>query len=91
MQPLVVLLVLPIAVGIVAALCFPDAKSASLVATLASVLAVCLSVGLLGGMDRWSWLAAFMVSPLTVAFTVAAVVVCQGRLHEHARKPHSHA
>jgi hypothetical protein len=91
MEPIAILLALPVAVGVAAALCFPDVRSASLVAALASVLAVCISVSLLGGMDRWSWIAAFMVSPLTVAFTVAAVVVCQGRLREHARKPPHHA
>jgi hypothetical protein len=85
-QPLAVLLVLPIVVGVVAALCFSEARSATLAAALASVLSVSLSVCLLGGMDRWSWLAAFMVSPLTVAFTVAAVVVCHGRLRDHARR-----
>lgn len=91
MEPVAVLIVLPTLVGVAAALCFHDAKSASLAGALASVLAVSLVVSLLGGMDHWSWLAAFMVSPLTVGCAVAAVVVCQGRLREHHRKPRREA
>lgn len=79
MQPLFVLILLPVLIGVAAELLFRDARTASCVAMLGAALAVflCLMAGDPGG--SWNWLAALLVMPLPIAFALAAVVLCYGR------------
>jgi len=91
MQPLFVLVIMPLLVGVVAALIFRDTVRASLVAAIVStaILYTCLSV--LNPSGDWTILATFLVSPLTLAFALAAVVVVFGRGHAHPRTHRPHA
>ncbi|NDP42692.1 MAG: hypothetical protein GZ089_08250 [Aromatoleum sp.] len=85
MAPFVVLMVLPVLIGVISELHFRDTKNASLAAAVGSVLNVCLFVQILAPEGSWSWLAALLVSPLPVAFAVAAVFICHGRSNRHRR------
>ena len=86
MEPLVVLVVLPVLVGVGAELLFRDTSRASLAAAIASSLAVytCLWIGDPGG--TWNWLATFLVAPLVIAFSLATVLTCFGHF-EGRRRP----
>lgn len=86
MEPLVVLVVLPVLVGIGAELLFRDTARASLAAAIASSLGVyvCLRLGDPGG--TWNWLATFLVAPLAIAFSLATVLTCFGHF-EGRRRP----
>jgi hypothetical protein len=86
MEPLLVLVVLPMLVGIVAELAFRDAKRASLAAALGTTAIVCLSVQILDANAAWTWLAALLVSPLPIAFAVATALFLYGHLHARRRK-----
>ena len=87
MQPLLVLVVMPLLVGVLAALMFRDTRRASLAAALVStvILYACLST--LNPSGEWTVLATFLVSPLTLAFALLAVLVVFGHGHLH-RRPH---
>ena len=79
MEPLLILVVLPVIIGSVAEFVFRDAKKASLYAAVGSVLMVALSVIVLDPAARWGWIAAVLVAPLPVALAVAAVMFWYGR------------
>jgi hypothetical protein len=85
MQPLAVLIVLPVLVGVAAELLFRDTSRASLAAAVLSSLLVygCLAVLDPGG--TWNWLATFLVSPLAIAFSLATVLTCFGYLEGRRR------
>ena len=87
MQPLLVLVVMPLLVGVLAAIAFRDTRRASLAAALVStaILYACLST--LNPTGEWAALATFLVSPLTLAFALLAVLVVFGHGHLH-RRPH---
>jgi uncharacterized membrane protein len=92
MQPLgpyVVLFLLPVMIGIAAALCVRDTRKASLAATLGTILAVyvCLQAGDPEG--TWNWLAALLVLPMPVAFALVAVVLRHGRAQTRRRHARS--
>jgi hypothetical protein len=80
MEPLLVLVVLPVFVGIASELAFRDARNASLAAALGAALTVCLCVKLLDPDATWGWLAALLVSPLPIAFAVATALFLYGHL-----------
>ena len=84
MEPLAILVVLPVTIGIVAERVFARTAHAALAAALASAAVVLSSVTWLAPDERWSSLAALLVSPLPVALSLGTVVVCCGR---HARRP----
>ena len=90
MQPLAVLVVLPVVIGIAAELVFRDTARASLAAALLSSLAVYGCLATLDPGGTWNGLATFLVSPLAIAFA-ATVLTCfgyrEGR-HRH-RKRHA--
>ena len=85
LEPLVVLFLLPVLIGIASELYFRDTRHASLVAMLGATVAVylCLEVRDPGG--TWNGLAAFLVLPLPVAFALAAVLICYGRIQTRRR------
>jgi hypothetical protein len=81
LQPFVVLLLLPVMIGLASALWLRDARNASLVAALGSIVAIYTVLALLDPEGPWSGVAAFLVMPLPVASAVAAVLICYGRAH----------
>ena len=89
MEPLLVLVVLPMLVGIASELAFRDAKKASLAAALGATLAVILCVRALDPNATWGWLAALLVSPIPVAFAVATALFLYGHLRggRRGRRP----
>lgn len=91
MQPLAVLVVLPVLFGLAAQLLFRDTTRASLAAAVLSSLSVytCLSVLDPGG--TWNWLATFLVSPLAIACSLATVLTCFGYLEGRRRHRRRHA
>jgi hypothetical protein len=91
MEPLIVLVALPILIGIASELVFRDAKRASLAATLGTAAAICLCVHLLDAHARWSFLAALLVSPLPIACAVATALFLYGHLQEKERRRHPRA
>ena len=86
-EPLVVLFVLPVVIGIVAEALFRDTTRASCVATFASPLVVYLCLMYRDPDGTWNWLATLLISPLAIALALAAVMVCFGRAHVR-RHPH---
>jgi hypothetical protein len=91
MEPLVVLIVLPVLVGIGAQLLFGDASRASLAAAVASSLAVYACLWLGDPEGTWNGFATFLVAPLAIAFSLAAVLTCFGRFEGRRRPPGPHA
>ena len=89
MEPLLVLVVLPVAIGALAEAAFRDARRASIVAAVGSVLAVGIVVQALDRNESWSWVAAALVSPLPVSFAIATVLFWYGRATSRRRR-HRH-
>ncbi len=85
MEALVVLVVLPIAVGLVSEFAFRDTTRASLAAAILSSLTVYACLELLDPGGTWNALAGFLVSPLAIAFSLATVLTCFGMLQ--GRRP----
>lgn len=88
MEPLVFLVVLPIAIGIVSELLFRDTAHASLAAAIATTIILFLSLQLLAPAGLYNWLAVLLVSPLSIAAALAAVLILYG--HKHARRRRRH-
>ena len=84
MEPLVFLVVLPIAIGIVSELLFRDTAHASLAAAIATTIILFLSLQLLAPAGLYNWLAVLLVSPLSIAAALAAVLILYG--HKHTRR-----
>jgi hypothetical protein len=91
MEPLLVLVLLPVLVGIASELAFRDARNASLAAAAGSTLVVCLCVRALDPNAPWGWLAGLLVSPLPVAFAVATALFLYGHLRGGRRSKRRHA
>jgi len=87
-EPLVFLVVLPIAIGIVSELLFRDTTHASFVAAIATTLFLFLCLRLLAPAGLYNWLAVLLVSPLSIAAALAAVLILYG--HKHARRRRRH-
>lgn len=85
MEPLLVLVALPVLIGIASELVFRDARRASFAATIATGVAVCLCVHLLDAEARWSFFAALLVTPLPIACAVATALFLYGHLQERQR------
>jgi hypothetical protein len=86
MQPLLVLILLPVLIGVVSELIFRDARKASCAAMLGATLTVllCVQAGDPGG--AWNWLAALLVMPLPIAIALASVVLYNGRSQVRRRR-----
>jgi CHASE2 domain-containing sensor protein len=86
MEPLAVLVVMPVLIGAAAAFAFHDTTRASLAAGVLSsaLIYACLSSLDPGG--TWNGLATFLVSPLVIAFSLATVLTCVG--FREGRRPH---
>jgi uncharacterized membrane protein len=90
MQPLAVLVVLPVVIGVAAAVALREVSRASLVAAIVSALAVYICLARLDPGGQWIELASFLVSPLAIAFSLAAVLGCfgarEGRRRHHKQR-----
>jgi uncharacterized membrane protein len=87
MKALLFLLVLPVLIGFASEMVFRDAKRASFAAALGSALIVFLGVIVFDPAGTWNWVAALLVSPLTMALGVVTVLYCYGRLQMRKRRP----
>jgi len=86
MEPLVVLVLLPVLIGVVSEMLFRDTTHASLAAAVGTTLVVFLCLWYLDPDGTWNWLAALLVSPLAIASALAAVLICYGRSQVPRRK-----
>jgi hypothetical protein len=85
MEPILVLILLPVVIGAGAALLFHDTLHASLAATLVAPAVVYVSIVTLDPTGTWNWLASLLVAPLAMALALAAVMVCFGRTQARKR------
>lgn len=79
MEPLVILFVSPVLIGIASEVFFHDAKKASFAAALGSAVFACSCVQVLDRDGTWTWFAALLVSPLPIAFALTTVLLWYGR------------
>ena len=86
MEPLAVLIVLPIAIGIVSELVFRDTTHATLAATLGTTIALVVCMHLLAPAEMWTWFAVLLVSPLAIAAALATVLTLYGRSQAYRRR-----
>jgi hypothetical protein len=84
-EPLAVLVVLPVLVGVAAELLFRDTSRASLAAAVLSSLSVYACLARLDPGGTWNGLATFLVAPLAIAFSLATVLTCFGMLDGRRR------
>jgi hypothetical protein len=89
MQALLVLVVMPLAVGVLAAVAFRDTRRASLAAAIVSTAILYACLAMLNPTGEWTVLATFLVTPLTLAFALFAVIVVFGHGPLHRRSRHS--
>jgi hypothetical protein len=90
MEPLLILVVFPVLVGIGAEMVFRDARNASLAAAIGAILVTCISVQLLAPGATWNWLAALLVSLLPISIAVAAALYWYGRMTTPPRHRRQH-
>ena len=87
MEPFVVFFLLPVLFGVAAELLLRDTRQASLTAAIASTVLVYVCLELRDPEGAWNWLAALLVAPLVIAFSLSAVLICYGRTatRKHSR------
>lgn len=86
MEPIAFLVVLPIVIGIVAELVFRDTTHATLAAAIGTAIALVVSMRFLAAAELWTWLAVLLVSPLSIASALAAVLILYGRSQARRRR-----
>jgi hypothetical protein len=86
MEPLIVLVLVPVLVGVTAELIFRDARKASFAAALGCPATIFLCLSLLDPDGGLSWLAALLVSPLAIALSLATVLFGFGRARARRRR-----
>lgn len=86
MEPIAVLILLPIVIGIVSELIFRDTTHATLAAAIGTTIALVVCMRLLAPAEMWTWLAILLVSPLAIAAALAAVLVVYGRSQAQRRR-----
>lgn len=87
MEPLIVLVVLPVLVGAIAEAIFRDTRKASFAAALACLALTFTCLRLLDPDGDMSWLATLLVSPLALAISLATVLLIFGRARARKRSP----
>jgi hypothetical protein len=85
-EPLVILVFLPLAIGLVSEFLFRERRRAMFAAALGTTLAVFVALAWLDRDDSWNWLAALLVSPLAITFALFAVIVAYGRAQVPRRR-----
>lgn len=78
MEPIAVLVVMPVLIGAAAEMLLRDTSRASLAAAVASALSVYACLQYLDPYGTWNWLATLLVSPLAIALSLASVLTCFG-------------
>jgi len=91
MEPLGVLIVLPVVVGVIAERLFRDTSRASLAAAVVSSLSVYACLRHLDPTGTWNALATFLVAPLAIAFSLASVLLCFGHFEGRRTQRQEHA
>lgn len=86
MEALLVLIVVPAVIGVAAELVFRDTAHASLVAAVGSLAALFACLRYLEPEGSMSWLAALLISPFSIAFSLVAVLWSFSRLHPRKRR-----
>ncbi len=89
MEPLIILVLLPLLIGVVSERVFADTTTAALAAAIGTGALVYTSLKLLAPDETWNGLAALLVSPLPIALALGAVVICCGRSHARRGKRRS--
>jgi hypothetical protein len=84
-EPLVVLILLPVLIGVASEVYFRDTTRASLAATIVAPTVVYFCLITLDPGGTWNWLATLLVSPLAIALALAAVMACFGRTRVRRR------
>ena len=79
MKPFLILIAFPGLLGILAEITFRDARKASLAAVIGTVAMTLASVQVLEPGAAWNWIAALLVSPLSIAISVAFAMFWHGR------------
>ncbi|MCC7113437.1 MAG: hypothetical protein IT520_03520 [Burkholderiales bacterium] len=79
MEPLIVLVLMPVAVGCACELLLRDARRASLAAGVATLLLLAASVQWHDATAGWHWVAAALVSPLPIALAVGTALFLYDR------------
>lgn len=79
MKPLLILVILPLAIGCAAEHFARHTRAAAVAATLASSATVFAALLLLDPAGTWNWLATLLVLPLPIALALAAVQLAHGR------------
>ena len=79
MKPLLILVLLPLAIGYVAEHFARHTRAAAIAATLVTSVVVLASVIVLDPAGAWNWLASLLVLPLPIALALAAVQLAHGR------------
>ena len=74
MKPFLILVVFPVMIGFLSELVFRDARKASFAAVVGATAVTCISVQILEPRAAWNWLAAIMVSPITIAIAVTVAL-----------------
>jgi hypothetical protein len=91
MRPILVLLLLPVAIGMVSFALLRNVRKASFAATLLSPALIFCLVKFIEPGDAWSALATFLVSPLVIAIGVVTVFIFSGRAPERKHRGRHHA
>ena len=86
LEPLLVLVFVPLVIGLVSEFVFRDRRRAMFAAAAATTLAVFVALAWLNHDDSWNWLAALLVSPLAITFALVAVIVTYGRSQSPRRR-----
>ncbi len=86
LEPLLILVFIPLAIGLVSEFVFRDRRRAMFAAAAATTLAVFAALAWLDHEDNWNWLAALLVSPLAITFALVAVIVTYGRSQVQRRR-----
>jgi len=79
MKPLIILVLLPLAIGFASEHFTRHTRAAAIAATLVTTLMVFASLMLQDPAGTWNWLATVLVLPLPIALTLAAVQLAHGR------------
>jgi hypothetical protein len=85
-EPAFVLIFLPVLIGVAAEVLFRDTLRASLAATLVAPLLVYVCLTSLDPDGNWNWGGARRVGARAPARSLAAVMVCFGRIHARRRR-----
>ncbi len=87
MRPLLTLAVLPMLIGMAAAMLARETRTASLLAAALSACVVFVATRVTDADAGIGWLATLLVLPLPIAFALATVAFLSGRSAAH-RHPH---